>query len=200
MELENKAEAETPTAEPSTDGQAGVEAKASQENEVQTDGTTAGEAKPKAEPTETKTFTQEMVDEIVRNRLERDRKATFKRYGVGDRDGLDALIGKSQAYDVMKERYEGIKTENSALREKMALMSNNINPAREGDVRAHFKGKGIEFNETNLVNELATHPEWLNVPKKDDAPKTTITTLGVEHTSVTKHETEEEKQRRIFGV
>lgn len=156
---------------------------------------------PKTDTTEKpKSFTQEMVDEIVRNRLERDRKATFKRYGVEDRDGLDALIGKSQAYDVMKERYEKIKGENASLQEKMAFITNNINPAREDDVRAYFKGKGIEFNETNLVNELVTHPEWLNVKEVNEAPQTTIKTLGVEHAPITHHESEEERQKRIFGV
>ena len=162
----------------------------------------ADEVKPETPPAdeEPKSFTQEMVDEIVRGRLERDRKATFKRYGVEDRDGLDALIGKAQSYDVMKERYEATKQENSGLKEKMAFMSNNINPAREEDVRAYFKGKEIEFNETNLINELATHPEWLNVKETNEAPQTTIKSLGVEHKTVTHHESEEERQKRIFGV
>lgn len=171
------------------------------------DAATAADKEPEAkgtpEPNATekaKSFTQEMLDGIVRSRLERDRKATFKRYGVEDRDGLDALIGKSQSYDVMKERYEKIKVENSSLLEKMAFMSNNINPAREDDVRAYFKGKGIEFNETNLINELVTHPEWLNVKEVNEAPQTTIKALGVEHTPINRHESEEERQKRIFGV
>ena len=161
-----------------------------------------GEETPKTEPTDEqpKSFTQEMVDEIVRNRLERDRKATYKRYGVEDKDGLDALIGKAQAYDEMKSRYDELVKTNASLEEKMAFITNNINPAREEDVRAYFKGKEIEFNETNLINELATHPEWLNVKETNDAPQTTIKTLGVEHTQVNHHESEAERQKRIFGV
>lgn len=176
------------------------------QNEAGNESLTAGQEEKVSEPTqtnpdkETKSFTQEMVDEIVRNRLERDRQSTFKRYGVENREGLDELIGKSQSYDIMKERYEAIKTENGTLREKMAFITNNINPAREEDVRAYFKGKGIEFNETNLVNELVTHPEWLNVKQTDNSPKTTITALGVEHNPMPKHESEEERQKRIFGV
>lgn len=175
-------------------------AEPTQETTSSTAEETAVKETPKTETPETKSFTQEMVDEIVRNRLERDRKATYKRYGVADRDGLDGLIGKAQSYDIMKERYEATKTENATLREKMAFMSNNINPAREEDVRAYFKGKGIEFNETNLINELATHPEWLNVVEHNEAPQTTIKTLGVDHAPVVKHESEEERQKRIFGV
>ena len=175
----------------------------SQENSgVLTDGAEKkdGEGTPKPESSGKKSFTQEMVDEIVRNRLERDRKATFKRYGVEDRDGLDSLVGKSQSYDVMRERYEATKVENASLREKMAFMANNINPAREDDVRAYFKGKGIEFNETNLINELATHPEWLNAVEHKGSPQTTIRSLGVEHAPVVRRESEEERQKRIFGV
>lgn len=170
-----------------------------QETSPDTGAGTESEAKPEAKQTE-KTFTQEMVDEIVRTRLERDRKATYHRYGVADRDELDSLIGKSQSYDVMKERYGKIKEENASLREKMAFVNNNINPNREDDIRAYFKGKGIEFNETNLINELVTHPEWLNAKQENTAPQTTIQALGVEHKAVTHHESEAERQKRIFGV
>lgn len=149
---------------------------------------------------QTKTFTQDMVNEIVKNRLEKDRKAFFKRYGVENRDGLDGLIGKSQSYDVMKERYEKLTNEHNSLREKMAFVTNNINPDREDDIRAYFKGKGLSFNEETLVNELATHPEWLNVKQDSDTPQTTIKTLGIEHKPIVKRETEEEKQKRIFGI
>lgn len=165
----------------------------------------AEETKPEVNPAsenenETKTFTQEMVDEIVRTRLDRDRRATYNRYGVKDKNGLDELIGKSQSYDVMRERYEAIKTENVSLKEKMAFISNNINPAREDDIRAYFKGKEIEFNETNLIKELETHPEWLKVKEVSNAPQTTITSLGVEHRPIRHAETEDERRKRIFGV
>lgn len=170
-----------------------------QENDPPTAGG-GGNGEPTPEPTETKTFTQEMVDEIVRSRLERDRKATYKRYGVEDKEGLDTLIGKAQSYDVMKERYEGMKAEVSATREKMAFMSNNINPAREEDVRAYFKGKGIEFNETNLVNELATHPEWLNVVQESGVPQTKIEVMGSDPSTGQMPESDEERQKRVFGI
>ena len=163
--------------------------------EVKDEGT-----KPEVNESEVKTFTREMVNDIVRSRLEKDRKSFYKRYGVADRNGLDSLIGKSQSYDVMKERYDKIKGDYSALQEKMAFLSNNINPAREDDIRAYFKGKGIEFNDTNLMNELATHPEWLNVKDNDNSPKTTIQSLGTEHTFKRVHESEEERQKRIFGI
>ena len=160
---------------------------------------TEGE-KPKVTEVEPKTFTQEQVNKIMRSRLERDRMSFLNRYGVKDRDGLDTLIGKSQAYDIMKERYEAGKKEIAELKERLAFMSNDISPDREDDIRAYFKGKGLDFNEESLVNELETHPEWRKVVAVDDKPKTTIEVLGVEHRDRNVPETDAEKQRRIFGV
>lgn len=147
-----------------------------------------------------KTFTQEQVNNIMRTRLERDRNAFFKRYGVENRDGLDALIGKSQSYDIMKERYEVLKDENANLKERLTFISNNINPDREDDIKAYFKGKEIELNEDNLLQALATHPEWLKVVAVDNTPKTTIQSLGVEHGQHKTFESEEEKMKRIYGI
>jgi len=149
---------------------------------------------------ETKSFTQEMVDEIVRSRLERDRKSFYKRYGVENRDDLDGLIGKSQSYDIMKERYEQIKEENQGLKKKMAFITNNINPSREEDIEAYFKGKDIEFNGDNLMKELETHPEWLNVVQKEVTPQTTIKKIGVDKSDFKHVESEDERIKRIFGV
>lgn len=171
--------------------------------ETPTDGNPKSVEEGKPNPTadeKLKTFTQEQVNKIMRSRLERDRASFLNRYGVKDRDGLDSLIGKSQSYDIMKERYEAGKTRIAELEEKLAFMSNNINPDREDDIRAYFKGKGLEFNEETLVNELETHPEWRKVVQVDDKPKTTIEVLGVEHRDRYIPETDAEKQRRIFGV
>ena len=148
-----------------------------QENNV--DDTAINEQQATDENTEVaKSFTQEQVNDIVRARLERSQSKLFKRYGVEDRKGLDNLIGQAQSYHVMAERYSGLKEENSSLKRELAFINNNINPSRQDDIMAYFKGKGIEFNNDNLVNELTTHPEWLNAQKEDTTPKTTIKVLG----------------------
>lgn len=159
------------------------------------------EGKPTPEPIEKpKTFTQEEVNKIMRSRLERDRLSFLNRYGVKDRDGLDSLIGKAQSYDIMKERYNASKTKISELEERLAFMSNGINPDREDDIRAYFKGKGLEFNEEALINALETHPEWRKVVESDNKPKTTIEVFGVDHKDRNIPETETEKMNRIFGL
>lgn len=156
--------------------------------------------KPKVNEVQPKTFTQEQVNKIMRSRLERDRLSLLGRYGVKDRDGLDSLIGKAQSYDIMKERYEAGKNRIAELEERLAFMSNGINPDREDDIRAYFKGKGLAFNEEALVNELETHPEWRKVVEEDTTPKTTIKVLGVEHRDRNIPETDSEKIKRIFGI
>lgn len=147
-----------------------------------------------------KTFTQKQVDDLIKARLERRTKSLLKRYGVETSKELDDLIGKSQAYDVMKERYANIKLENAQLKERNAFLTKGVSPDREDDIRAHFKGKEIEFNEENLAKELETHPEWLKVIEEDKTPKTTIKKLGVEHSEHKVPESESEKMNRIFGV
>lgn len=147
-----------------------------------------------------KTFTQEQLNKIVRARLDRQYKSLYDRYGVSDSNGLDDLITKAHSYDVLKEECERIGLENTDLKTSLAFIRNGINPDREDDIKAHFKGKEIELNEENLIKELETHPEWRIVEKVDSVPKTTIQTLGVEHRDRNIPETEAEKRQRIFGV
>jgi DNA-directed RNA polymerase subunit F len=151
-------------------------------------------------PEEQKTFNQEQLNEIVQNRLERERNSIFSRYGVKDRDALDVLMGKAQSYDALKEKFDAQSTEIADLKEKLAFVHNDISPDREDDIRAYFKGKDLEFNEEALKNALETHPEWRNVVKADETPKTTIRQLGVEHGIGNVPETETEKMTRVFGV
>ena len=66
----------------------------------------------KAEESKDGTFTQEQVNDIIRARLEKAQQRLFNRYGVTNRDELDLLIGKSQSYDVMKEKYADLETKN----------------------------------------------------------------------------------------
>ena len=62
-------------------------------------------AKPEAGEA-SKTFTQANVDEIVGKRLERDRKAIYKKLGVEDNEGIDALVSKAASSDAMKAKLD----------------------------------------------------------------------------------------------
>lgn len=144
------------------------------------------------------TFTQAQVDEIVSNRLKKEHERIFKRYNVADFDECDSFMGKAQAYDVMKERYDQMQTENVSNREYIALLKNNIKPEKYDEVKAYFKGKGVELTEEALSSEMSEHDYWLNTPT-NTAQKTTITKLGAEATEKPKFD-EKELASKIFGV
>ena len=146
-----------------------------------------------------KTFTQEQVNEFVRQRIERERNSTYKRYGVTDRDGLDTLITKSHSYDAMKEQYESVNERNKQLVQEIAFIRQNIDPRRQDDVIAYFRGKDLEFSELALAEELRTHPEWLRVAEKSDKPTTTITKLGSQR-STPEPEDEKKKVFELFNI
>ena len=154
----------------------------------------------KAEESKDGTFTQEQVNDIIRARLEKAQQRLFNRYGVTNRDELDSLIGKSQSYDVMKEKYADLETKNYELEKELAFSKNNINLERQEDIMAYFKGKGIDFNNDNLINELSTHPAWLNPVKVEAKPKTTIETLGSDSTTEMPKVSEKDEMAKIFGL
>lgn len=169
-----------------------VETSTTENEEVEVEENTEQEETPK-------TFTQEQVNEMVKARLDRDRKSIYKRYGVEDRSGLDDLIGKAQSYSVMEERYNAIQSEVNSLRESNAFLKNNINPERYDDIRAYFKGKEIPFNEENLKNEIATHSEWVTKSGEEVSPKTTIQSLGRD-VPQKQSENEKENAMKMFGL
>lgn len=140
------------------------------------------------------TFTQEQVNDIVRERLERNRNSIYSRYGVNGKDELDALVGKAQSYDVMNEQYNSMTEELNAIKQENAFLKNDVNLEKKDDILAYFKGKGIELNADTLKQELETHKEWGNVNKNT----TTIEALSSEES----HNTElsdKEKVLRMFG-
>lgn len=128
----------------------------------------------------TRTFTQSQVDDIAgKTRLE-TREKTFRyiydRYGVNSEEELDELIGNAQRYDSLKEEYDAKAAdwkqsdsvrnqEMTDIKEKLALMESGIDKDRYEDAKLILRGKGLEVTQENIVNELATHPEW----KKESA-------------------------------
>jgi len=141
-------------------------------------------------------FTQEQVNEIVRNRLEKAKNTIYNRYGVADKEELDALVGKAQSYDVMNEQYETMTNDNLALKQENAFLKNNIEPTRYEDIKAYFKGKGVELNADTLKGELEAHKEWIKADESKDI--TTIEALSSEEPN--KHEkSDRERVLNLFG-
>ena len=146
---------------------------------------------------ETRTYTQEQVNDIVRSRLDRASKAIYDRYGVDGEEGLDELIGMAQAYQTMKSKYDAMQDELKGLKEQNMFHANSVLPEKEDDVRTYFKGKGLEMSDEALKQVLFTHPEWLAMAKP--APTTTIVPLGSQAEEAPKPN-EEAEAARMFGL
>lgn len=174
------------------------------QGENQQDTPTAAEGTPteaKVEaPTESGTaeeiFTQERVNEIVQERLKRDRESFLTRYGFKSEDDIKALTEKVGDYDRIKAENEELATANRKLTEESLFRKLRISPSREEDVRLHFKGLGKAITEEDLAKTLETHREWAEAGQKEESVK--ARPIGAtRHESVGK--TDEEKALELFG-
>ena len=73
------------------------------EDEAKVTEQTAKEEPQKTE--EEEKFTQSQVNDIVTRRLAKQAEAFYKKYGVNDEEGLNAIIGKAKDYDNLSKKY-----------------------------------------------------------------------------------------------
>lgn len=137
-----------------------------------------------------RTFTRDEVTTILKKRIDRYQNSVYRKYGVKNLDEFNSLIDKAKQYDdIVKSRDE--------LTETVAFLRNNINPQKYDDIKTYFKGKGLQFTEDSLKQQLSSHPEWLN--KQISKPTTTITPVGTEQSGITKTG-EKEVAEKMFGM
>ena len=146
-----------------------------------------------------KTFTKSQVNEMMKNRVQRSHNSFFKRYGVKSLDELDMLFGKSAGYDAavannseLNQKYADLENQHKDLTKRYGYKVCNIDDNKIQDIETYFKGKGIDINEESLIEELKTHPDWVN-------KVSTIQQLGAEATVPTEADQRAEAAR-IFGV
>lgn len=142
---------------------------------------------------EEKTFTQNEVNDIVRGRLEK----LYSNYGVNNSQELDELVNKAKSYDEMLGKYGDLENTNQSLTQRLSFVNNNINPDREDDILAYFKGKELSFNDETLKGLLETHPEWVNKPTQD---KTTLQVMGNQAVIEKPKVNEEDEVAKMFGL
>ena len=157
---------------------------------------------PQEEQSVAKTFTQEELNKIIKERLERHSKSIYSKYGVDNDDGFDEIYTRAEAYAEMKERYDSVNSERESLRNELAIYRENeilsnaeIAKDRYDDVKTWFKGKGEKITEGTLKDALASHPEWVKKAEK----KTTILPIGNEQ-QPPKATSEDEIAKKIFGL
>ena len=147
-------------------------------------------AQPQAVPE--KTYTKAQIMDLMKKRVDRSHKAFFKRYGVNNLQELDDVFK-------YKDQYLGLQNKYNDLTREMAFIKNNVSPERYEDIIAYFKGKGLEFSEQELLNQLATHPEWLKQQATINPQSTTIKTLGSEAHSAPKP-SDKDLASKLLGV
>lgn len=154
-----------------------------------------------ATPT-TKTFTQEELDKIIKDRLDRHGKSIYSKYGVQDESGFDEIFTRAEAYAEMKERYAGLETEINRLNEELAVYQENallntqgVSLDRYDDVKTWFKGKGEKITEGTLREALQSHPEW-----GAKAEQTKPIPLGSAESAPKKEPNSDEIAKKYFGL
>lgn len=153
-----------------------------------------GNGEPEAEPT----LTPEKVNEIIRERLERQLKSLYERYGVSDGQGLDDIVERAKGIEALQAERDKLSEELGQTRERLLFITNGISPDREDDVRTYFKGKGIEMSEEALKQCITTHPEWIGrqQPRKVIKPQP----IGNAEAGGKRELTEEEEAERMYGM
>lgn len=136
-----------------------TEVEETQETETEVEEKT--ELEPKIEKSDVKTFTEQEMNEIVRNRLNRQKNQLHQQLGVENDEEITALIEKVKKADELKSIVDSLQNENTLYKEQLTFIEHNIDVKRYDDVKAYFKGKELSLTPENLKAELTTHPEWL---------------------------------------
>lgn len=119
------------------------------------------ELEPTIEKSDAKTFTEQELNEIVRNRLIRQKNRLHQQLGVENDEEITELIEKVKKADELQSIVESLQNENTLYKEQLTFIEHNIDVKRYDDVKAYFKGKELSLTPENLKAELKTHPEWL---------------------------------------
>lgn len=129
-----------------------------QESDTQVEET---ELEPTIENSDVKTFTEQELNEIVRNRLIRQKSRLHQQLGVESDEAINELIEKVKKADELKSIVDSLQNENTLYKEQLTFIENNIDIKRYDDVKAYFKGKELSLTPETLKAELITHPEWI---------------------------------------
>lgn len=119
------------------------------------------ELEPTIEDSDVKTFTEQELNEIVRNRLIRQKNRLHQQLGVENDEAIAELIEKVKKADELQSIVDSLQNENTLFKEQLTFIENNIDTKRYDDVKAYFKGKELTLTPETLKAELITHPEWI---------------------------------------
>jgi len=108
------------------------------------------------------TFTQNEVNEIVRNRLERERSSIYKKCNVNNKEELEQYFENVKDYDEVKTNYENAQNKSKELAKELAFIKNDIDFSKKEEIEKYFAEKDIEIDEKSLLEALKDHQNWKN--------------------------------------
>lgn len=144
---------------------------------------------------------QSQVNKLVGKAREEGRTAALKellgKYGVSTGDELDEIFGKGQTYDSLNSE---LTARDNSIKEVMAenaLLKTKIDPERWEDVKLIIGGKGLDISEDNILQFLATHPEWKGAAQNVSVDKIFTPDMGQKMASSSTGEIQKTQPSRL---
>ena len=128
------------------------------------------EAKPEPQPQEKKAeveakekvFTQAQLDEIVINRLGKERARFLKKLGIEDESKLDDIVKKSQEYETVRGEVETLKLQKAKQDKVNVLTKSNADPEFTDYLIEKIEVAEGETYEQAVEKYLEAHPKFRN--------------------------------------
>lgn len=155
------------------------------------------ETKPQQEPQTQKTeveekekvFTQAQLDEIVINRLGKERARFLKKLGVDDESKLDEVVKKAQDFEVVRSEVETLKLQKEKQEKVNVLTKLNVDPEFTEYLIEKVEVAEGDTYEQALEKYLEEHPKFKNEEFK--SVNSSIKMSGESYPDFTKMTTEQ---------
>lgn len=108
-----------------------------------------------------KVFTQAQLDEIVINRLGKERARFLKKLGVDDETKLDEIVKKAQDYEVVRSEVETLKLQKERQEKVNVLTTLNADPEFTDYLLEKIEVGEGETYEVVAKKYLEDHPKFV---------------------------------------
>lgn len=142
-----------------------------------------------------KTFTQDEVNSIIKERLSK----VAKKYGFETEEELNEAVGKAQSYDITKKELENIKSSLAEKESIITLMSCGIADKYLEIAKTFMQSKNMEINKNTINELLKTYPEWKGQVSDKQPSPVSYNSLGETNGTQKTELTEDERIKKIFG-
>lgn len=109
-----------------------------------------------------KVFTQAQLDEIVINRLGKERARFLKKLGIEDESKLDDIVKKSQEYETVRGEVETLKLQKAKQDKVNVLTKSNADPEFTDYLIEKIEVAEGETYEKAVEKYLEAHPKFKN--------------------------------------